>query len=306
MQARQNNQLLPIGAVVAELRPSYPEVTHSSLRFLEREGLIDPVRTPGGHRLYSRADIDRIQQIKAWQSERLSLDEIRQRLAAQSELGAPSALTRRFLEAALEGSPQASRLVLNADDLSMPLVRLFQDVLRPALIEVGEQWANGTLRVGQEHEVTEVVRELIAELALRHAHPEPTGPAILAACVAGERHDLGLRMIVALLRAKGRPVHFLGADVDVRFLLEEVATRRPAVVLLSATLIDRLPDIKAAADALRQTPSPRPSTMLLGGQVVRRYSGELRQWGVVPASDDDLDAALESILSVPATAVSPR
>ena len=306
MEARHNPLLLPIGAVVAEVRRSYPDITHSSLRFLEREGLIVPVRTPGGHRLYSPADIDRIQQIKTWQAERLSLDEIRQRLAAQTALGAPVALARRFLDATLAGRPEASRLVLNADDLGMPLVRLFQDVLRPALIEVGEKWANGALRVGQEHEVTEIVRDLIAELALRHAHPHPTGPAILAAGVAGERHDLGLRMIVALLRAEGRPVHFLGADVDVRFLQEEVAIQRPAVVLLSATLIDRLPAIKAAAEALRESASPQPFTMLLGGQVVRQYRGELHEWGVVPTSDDDLAVALEAILSVPGTAESPR
>ena len=305
MDVPQIPSLRPIGDVVAELRRSYPDVTHSSLRFLEREGLIDPTRTPGGHRLYSRTDIERIRQIKTWQAERLSLAEIRQRLTAQIGLGSPASLVQRFLDAALNGSPEASRLILDADALGMPLVRLFQDVLQPALTEVGEQWANGTLRVGQEHEVTEVVRELIAELALRHAHPHPAGQAILAACVAGERHDLGLRMIVALLRAQGRIVHFLGADVDVRFLQEEVATRRPAVVLLSATLADRLPAVKAAADTLRASTSPPPFTMVLGGQVVRQHGGELQQWGVVPASDHDFDMALETLLSVPGTRSSP-
>jgi len=298
VQFQQKTDLVPIGDVVAELRRGYPDVTHSSLRFLEREGLIDPVRTPGGHRLYSPADIDRIQQIKVWQAERLSLEDVRKRLAAQAELGAPTALADRFLAAALDGSPGAGRLLLDADAVGVPLVRLFQDVLRPALIEIGERWANGALRVGQEHEVTEVVRELIAELALRHAHPHPTGQPVLAACVAGERHDLGLRMIVALLRANGRTVHFLGADVDVRFLLEEVETRCPAVVLLSATLADRLPAVKAAADALGESAPPPPLTVVLGGQAMRQHGGELQEWGVAPASDADFDATLEMILSI--------
>ena len=306
MDVPQITTLHPIGDVVAELRRNYPDVTHSSLRFLERKGLIDPTRTPGGHRLYSSTDIERIRQIKTWQSERLSLAEIRQRLTAQIGLGSPASLVQRFLDAVLNSSPEASRLILDADDLGMPLTQLFQDVLQPVLTEVGERWANGTLRVGQEHEVTEVVRELIAELALRHAHPHPSGQAILATCVAGERHDLGLRMTVALLRAQGRIVHFLGADVDARFLREEVATRRPAVVLLSATLADRLPAVKAAADALRESASPRPFTVVLGGQVVRQHGGELQQWGVVPAGDDDLAAALATILSIPGSAESPQ
>src|SRR5918998_164213 len=99
MEARQKSLLLPIGAVVAELRRRYPDVTHSSLRFLEREGFIDPIRTPGGHRLYTSADIDRIMQIKAWQAERLSLAEVRRRLAVEAALGAPATLAQRFLDA---------------------------------------------------------------------------------------------------------------------------------------------------------------------------------------------------------------
>src|SRR5689334_20930847 len=95
--------LVPIGDVVAELQRTYPDVTHSSLRFLEREGLVIPSRTPGGHRLYSQQDLGRIRQIKAWQAERLSLEEIRGRLAAQHELGAPHAIADQFLEAAVRG-----------------------------------------------------------------------------------------------------------------------------------------------------------------------------------------------------------
>ena len=80
MSSAPDPDLLPIGQVVAELQASYPDVSHSSLRFLEREGLITSIRTPGGHRLYYRADVERIRQIKMWQAQRLSLDQIRQRL----------------------------------------------------------------------------------------------------------------------------------------------------------------------------------------------------------------------------------
>src|SRR5215217_2027989 len=97
------NALLSIGSVVSELQRSYPDVSHSSLRFLEREGLITSIRTPGGHRLYSRTDIDRIRQIKMWQAQRLSLDQIRQRLMDLGRLPPPSALTEMFLSRALDG-----------------------------------------------------------------------------------------------------------------------------------------------------------------------------------------------------------
>lgn len=52
------------------LRSEFPDLTPSSLRFLEKEGLLQPHRTQGGHRLYSDEDIARIRLIKRLQSQR--------------------------------------------------------------------------------------------------------------------------------------------------------------------------------------------------------------------------------------------
>lgn len=288
--------LIPIGDVVAELQQTYPDVTHSSLRFLEREGLVVPSRTPGGHRLYSQQDLERIRQIKAWQADRLSLEEIRGRLAAQHELGAPRVIAERFLAAAGSGDlAQAAHLILSADDLGLPLAETFGDVLRPALYEIGARWERGDLTVGQEKEVSELARDLIAELSRRHADPDPHGPVIVAACVAGERHDLGLRMVVGLLRARGWRVHFLGADVDPQFLQERVQHWRPAVVLLSATRTERLLDVAGAIQAIRAVSAATDMPVVVGGgQLVHAEAEAIRALGAIPALDDGLETVLES------------
>src|SRR5829696_619690 len=288
--------LVPIGRAVAELQRAHPDVTHSSLRFLERAGLLVPTRTPGGHRLYSRRDRDRIRQIKAWQAQRLSLDEIRQRLAAVQAFGAPNAVADRFLAAALAGdAAAAARVVRDAEGLGMPLAQLFGGILRPALFEAGARWERGALSVGQEKEVSELVRELVAELSRRHADPDPRGPTAVAACVAGERHELGLRMVIGLLRARGWRVHFLGADVEPRFLREAVQLRHPAVVLLSATAEARWPDVEAAVAAVR-TASTAP-VVVGGGQALAAHAAALRAWGAVPAVGDGLDAVFDTVLA---------
>ena len=162
--------LIPIGAVVAAMHDAYPDVTHSSLRFLEREGLITATRTPGGHRLFSPADVERIRQIKTWQTQRLSLDEIRQRLMDLDRLPAPAALAESFLQQALAGDLAAAyQTIIAADDVGLPLTRLFGEVLQPALTELGRRWEHGELLVAQEKEVSELARDLIADLSLRHA-----------------------------------------------------------------------------------------------------------------------------------------
>jgi methanogenic corrinoid protein MtbC1 len=293
----RSKELVSIGAVVAAMQRAYPDVTHSSLRFLEREGLIAAVRTPGGHRLYSPATIERIMQIKAWQAQRLSLEEIRQRLAALDRLPSPATLAETFLQQALGGDLAAAyQTIIAADDVGMPLVQIFGEVLQPALTEVGRRWAEGTLLVAQEKEISELAREIIAELSLRHARADPQRPALVAACVEGEHHELGLRMVCGLFRAEGWAVHYLGADVAPRFLLEAVQLHRPAVILLSAKLSPNLPAVKAALDVLRAGLSPDPPPpVVVGGQVAVEHAQTLRGWGVIPVTDEHPTAALAAV-----------
>jgi methanogenic corrinoid protein MtbC1 len=284
-----------IGEAVAALRREWPDVTHSSLRFLERAGLVTPGRSPGGHRHYRPRDLDRVRQVKTWQADRLSLDEIRGRLA-ESDASNPGDLSRSFLELAATGDiPGATRVVLHADDLGLPPGRVLDEVLAPALVEVGDRWQAGTLAVGQEHEISELARDLIGELTLRHARLG-NGPVVLAACVAGERHDLGLRMVLAALRARGARVHFLGGDVPVPFLLEAVGLRQPDLVLLSATLEARMDAMRGTIDALAEL-GLEPDRIVAGGQGVRAHGDDLARHGARVIDRAGVDAIAAAVLS---------
>ena len=49
-----------IGEVLARLRPEFPDVTISKIRFLEAEGLVEPERAPSGYRKFAHRDIERL------------------------------------------------------------------------------------------------------------------------------------------------------------------------------------------------------------------------------------------------------
>jgi methanogenic corrinoid protein MtbC1 len=306
MSSVPESDLLPIGQVVAELQAIYPDVSHSSLRFLEREELITPTRTAGGHRLFTRHDVERVRQIKAWQAQRLSLDQIRQRLLDLDRLPAPAALADSFLGEALAGNQAAAyQTIIRADDLGLPLTRLFGEVLQPALTELGQRWEHGQLLVAQEKEVSELARDLIADLSLRHARTPTDGPVLVAACVEGERHELGLRMVCGLARAEGYAVHYLGADVAPRFLLEAVQLHRPAVILLSAKLAQNLPAVKDAVDVLTAELAPDElPPIVVGGRVAVEHAEAIRTLGAIPVIEEHPAAALTVVASLfqPATA----
>lgn len=71
-----------ISDVLAELDPDFPALTPSKLRFLEEQGLVEPRRTGGGYRQYSRADVERLRLVLELQRDRyLPLRVIREHLA---------------------------------------------------------------------------------------------------------------------------------------------------------------------------------------------------------------------------------
>ncbi len=59
-----------IGAVLDQLKPEFPDLTVSKIRFLEDEGLVTPGRTAAGYRTFSEGDVERLRYILAAQRDR--------------------------------------------------------------------------------------------------------------------------------------------------------------------------------------------------------------------------------------------
>jgi DNA-binding transcriptional MerR regulator/methylmalonyl-CoA mutase cobalamin-binding subunit len=291
-----------MGEAVASLQQTSPDITHSSLRFLEREGFIAPQRTRGGHRLFRDGDLARIRLIKRWQSSRLSLSEIRDRLTRMDALETPSALSNHFLDRAIAGDVAgAAQVVLLADDLGMPLHVMFEDVLAPSLVEVGNRWAAGELSVGQEHEISHLARELIANLTLRHWNDETGPPVILAATIAGELHELGLRMLVALLRQRAAHVHYLGADVSSDILIDAIHNRQPDVILLSISIEDHLPMLHQTLAAIAAEDfGDHSPVVFVGGPGAASLAGEPLAVGSILPANLSLPETIDRIMSAAA------
>jgi DNA-binding transcriptional MerR regulator len=81
--ALPSRSLMSIGEVLAHLRPDFPEVSISKIRFLESEGLVEPARTPSGYRKFSHDDVGRLRYVLAAQRDQyLPLRVIKEHLDA--------------------------------------------------------------------------------------------------------------------------------------------------------------------------------------------------------------------------------
>jgi DNA-binding transcriptional MerR regulator len=107
--------------VLERLRPQFPDVTISKIRFLESEGLVTPARTPSGYRQFTAADVERLRFVLSAQRDHyLPLKVIKEQLDAAEE---PRPLRGLPSVSAGQGLPTPEAFELK------PLVRLTQEEL---------------------------------------------------------------------------------------------------------------------------------------------------------------------------------
>ena len=226
-------------------------VSDHVLRAWERRyGLLKPVRSAGGFRLYSEADEGRVRRMQAHLAGGLSAAEAAR--AALGEDGAGAAAADGSAAAAVERheglADRAGALALALDELDEPAAQavfdrllsdftvetVLRDVVMPYLQELGERWERGSVTVAQEHFASNLLRGRLASLARGWGHGH--GPRAVLACPPGERHDLALLVFGIALNRNGWRVGYLGADTPLEELINTaVDTAADLVVLAAAT-----------------------------------------------------------------------
>jgi DNA-binding transcriptional MerR regulator len=122
VSAMTANGLMGIGDVLATLRPEFPDVTISKIRFLESEGLVQPQRTSSGYRKFNHADVERLRYVLACQRDQyLPLKVIRDNLEA---------IDRGLEPASGSEGPRVPRALVSTDGLPS------SESFRPAAAEV--------------------------------------------------------------------------------------------------------------------------------------------------------------------------
>ncbi len=157
------------------------------------------------------------------------------------------------------------------------------DVLGPALVEVGARWAERRITVAQEHLATANATMLLGHAFLDAEVAAPNGRKAVFACVAGNHHALGVRILSDAFAIEGWDVRSLGANVPTDDLIAFVRAEAPDVVGLSLSDVEQADAARAVAAAARASEGhPSPVVVVGGFPFVH---------GALTAADVDADAA---------------
>lgn len=148
----------------------------------------------------------------------------------------------------------------------MALSDIYLKILAPALQHVGELWAAGKLSVAEEHLATQITLSEMEKVRRIHRARGRLSYRVLVACVEGEEHFVGARMLADLFALEGWAVDFLGPNVPSATMIQMVEQRRPHLVALSATMKKGLAKAMRISEQVKKLPV-RPN-VLVGGRAV--------------------------------------
>jgi DNA-binding transcriptional MerR regulator len=241
-------------------------VSPELLRAWERRyGLLDPVRSSGGLRLYSLDQLARVRRMQENLAQGLAAAEAAA-LARRDEVaaGAPGPAleidtARAELADALAAFDEPRAQAILDRLLALATVdSVVSDIALPYLNELGSRWESGRASIAQEHFASSVLRGRL--LGLARGWGRGLGPRIVLATPPDEFHDLGLIAFGVLLRARGWRVAYLGANTPIDSIVEAAAALEPQFVVLAAVSGRRF---TSNAEPLREL--ARAQRLALGG-----------------------------------------
>jgi MerR family transcriptional regulator, light-induced transcriptional regulator len=277
------------------------QVNVSTLRAWEqRYGVPRPTRSDHGHRLYSQRDVEIIKWLKQCTEEGLAISQAVAMLRDINELGEsasikgasrthaaqplpqqmPAAeigwpdLRARLSAALLDLNLRQAHLLVNTAVSLFPIETIVLDLFQPILVEIGVRWSHGDICVAQEHVVTNFVRQRLLSLTQLHA-PFSHGPRLICACAPGEMHEIGLLMFALLMEQRGWELVYVGQSLEPTGLAEFLAPLAPAVVAMSASMVEHTTGLLEAAKVVASLKSRR-LLLAFGGRAFERHP-ELRQ-----------------------------
>lgn len=168
-------------------------------------------RRPGQHRRYRPDEVNALRlmrdEIARGQQAGLAAESVRQLLGGA---GPAQQLIHRILAAAERLDPASIRAGLDEAAATLGLADCLDDVLLPAMRQVGVWWAVGRCDVVHERMATEAARAWLDRRS--SLAPAPTrAQSILLACGPSDLHTIGLESTAVLLRYQGWPCRVLGA-----------------------------------------------------------------------------------------------
>ena len=156
-------------------------------------------------------------------------------------------------------------------------LKLVQDFMMSAMAEVGRRFECNEYFVPElllaaraMKSALEPIRPLLAAKSIQ------TAGCVVIGTVAGDLHDIGKNLVVAILEGAGFEVVDLGVNVPPEKFVQKIKERNPNIVAMSAMLTTTMLAMKTTIDAMKQAGvRDRVKVVVGGAPITQKYADEI-------------------------------
>ena len=183
-----------------------------------------------------------------------------------SKLEETNSTALRYLELLLERkSREAVEVVLDAARDGMPIGEIYEKIVVPAQVQIGELWHDDDIDISDEHYATATTLSIFGQLRPFFPKVELKNRHALATCCSGEPHEIGLRVIADHLELDGWSVQLLGPNVPLESIHDSLTRFQIDLLVLSLTSWLHLRDLADVITVLRAQPEHANLRIMVGG-----------------------------------------
>ncbi len=164
---------------------------------------------------------------------------------------------------------RAGDLVMEAVERGVGIREIYLHVFQPVQYEIGWLWQSGLISVGHEHYCTNATQLIMSMLYPRLFSGKRARKRVLAACVQGELHELGLRMLTDFFEMDGWDTQFLGANMPVDGVVGILEEWSADVLAVGVTMHYHLEEAQKLIQAARASSRGSDTVIIVGGYTCR-------------------------------------
>lgn len=160
----------------------------------------------------------------------------------------------------------ATNLVFKAIDDGLGIKEVYLDIFQASQHKIGELWQNNEISVAQEHFCSAATQMIMAQLYPRIFNSKKNGLRLVATCVGGELHEIGLRMVADFFEMEGWDTYYLGANTPVESILSTIEKYSADVLAISTSMTFHLEKTKELILKVKESDVGKRSLILVGGR----------------------------------------
>ena len=174
--------------------------------------------------------------------------------------GQLSEYTRYLLAADRHAAAHLIQKMLNEDTDPK---NIYKHLFYPFQIELGHLWHQNRISIAQEHYATAATQYIMSLMYDKILATPKIDRTLLATCVSGELHEMGIRMICDYLECYGWNTFFLGSNMPDHGILQMASDKNPHVIAISCTMTYQIPKVIKLISRLRENELTMP--VIVGG-----------------------------------------